>query len=239
MASFHHRIKSGKKGTAAGHADYITRKGKYSHRKDLIEKGHGNMPEWVGDTPSLYWKTGDKHERANGAVYREHVIALPNELTTEQQKALVDDLIKGLVGPRPYEYAVHAPDASLEDAANTHVHVMFSDRMPDGINRSPEQTFSRYNTANPERGGCRKASGGKNRLALRDEVIAMRKTCANLQNTALEKAGSSARVDHRTLKEQGIDREPEQHLGPARIRNMSTADKEQYVANRQQRSQQQ
>ncbi|MBB0025883.1 MobA/MobL family protein [Ralstonia pickettii] len=232
MASFHHRIKSGKKGTAAGHADYITRKGKHSRREDLIDEGHGNMPEWVGDTPSLYWKTGDKHERENGAVYREHVIALPNELTNEQQKALVDDLIKGLVGTRPYEYAVHAPDASLEDATNTHVHVMFSDRMPDGINRSPEQTFSRYNAEHPERGGRRKGSGGKNRLALRDEVIAMRKTCADLQNAALEKAGHSARVDHRSLKAQGIDRKPERHLGPARIRNMSTEDKERYVTNR-------
>jgi hypothetical protein len=109
---------------------------------------------------------------------------------------------------------------------------MFSDRMPDGINRSPEQTFSRYNAEHPERGGRRKGSGGKNRLALRDEVIAMRKTCADLQNAALEKAGHSARVDHRSLKAQGIDRKPERHLGPARIRNMSTEDKERYVTNR-------
>ena len=33
-------------------------------------------------------------------------------------------------------------------------------------------------------------------------------------NHALERAGHEARVDHRSLKEQGIDREPQIHIGP-------------------------
>lgn len=230
MASFHHRIKSGR--AAANHASYITREGKYSQREDLVYKGHGNMPDWAGDTPSRYWRVGEKHERANGAVYREHEIALPDELTHEQQIELVNDTVKAIAGDKPYQFAVHAPASSLEGIPNRHLHLMLSDRVPDGIARSPEQTFKRHNPKHPERGGCKKASGGKNRLALRDEVIAIRKTCADLQNAALEKAGHSARVDHRSLKTQGLDREPERHLGPARIRNMSTEDKERYVANR-------
>lgn len=175
---------------------------------------------------------GDKHERANGAVYREHEIALPDELTREQQKSLVDDMIKELVGNKPYQYAVHAPNSALEGAVNTHLHLMFSDRVDDGIQRPPPQTFMRYNGQNPERGGCKKASGGKSRLAIRDEVIAMRGKCADLQNAVLEKYGHTARVDHRTLKAQGIDRKPERHLGPARVQNMSEEERVRYVAAR-------
>jgi len=233
MASFHHSIKSGKKGTAANHAAYIARQGKHSHREDLLATGHGNMPAWAMDNPALFWKAGDKHERANGAVYREHEIALPAELTREQQQALVQDMIKTMTPGKPYQFAMHAPRSALEGKTNTHLHLMYSDRKQDGIERSPEQTFSRHNPKQPDRGGCKKESGGKNRLALRDELIQTRKTCAELQNAALKMAGHTARVDHRTLKEQGIDRTPEQHLGPARINQLSEEDKRMYVANRQ------
>lgn len=229
MASFHHCIKSGKKGTAANHAAYITRQGKHSQREDLVCAGHGNMPTWAQANPSAFWKMGDKHERANGAVYREHEIALPAELTHMQQRELVDALVQVMAGDKPYQFAVHAPNSSLEGKANTHLHLMFSDRMPDGIERSPEQTFSRFNAKRPERGGCKKDSGGKNRLALRDELIHTRKTCADLQNATLQKYGHSARVDHRSLKEQGVDRAPERHLGPARIQEMSGDDKARVV----------
>lgn len=229
MAIFHHRIKSGKKGTAAEHAAYITRQGKHRHREDLVYSGHGNMPPWAQDNPSAFWKAGDKHERANGAVYREHEIALPDELTREQQKALVEDMIEVTVGDKPYQFAVHAPQSSLEGATNPHLHLMFSDRMRDGFERSPEQTFRRHNAKAPERGGCKKDSGGKTPFTIRNEVIEARKKCAELQNKALAANGHAARVDHRTLKEQGIDRTPERHLGPARIKGMSEEEKARIV----------
>lgn len=229
MASFHHRIKSGKKGTASNHAAYIARQGKYSQREDLVCTGYGNMPTWAEKEPSRFWQAADRHERANGAVYREHEIALPEELTRDQQKELVGVLILALVGGKPFQFAVHAPSSALEGAPNSHMHLMYSDRMHDGIERSPEQMFRRHNGKHPERGGCKKDSGGKNPLELRDEVIEQRRKCAELQNMALAKHGHAARVDHRTLKQQGINRKPEQHLGPARIRNMTGEDKEQYV----------
>ncbi|MGF6997273.1 MobA/MobL family protein [Paraburkholderia sp. GAS32] len=234
MASFHHTVKSGKKGSATDHGAYITRKGKHSKREeDLVASGHGNMPSWAQEDASAFWKAGDKYERANGAVYREHEIALPDELTRDQQKELVDQIVSGLVGTKPFQYAIHAPNAALGSGSNTHVHLMYSDREEDGIERSPEQTFRRYNAKHPERGGRKKVSGGKNRMELRDELIATRKKCADLQNAALEKCGHTARVDHRSLKDQGIDRIPERHLGQARIRTMSTEDREEYRAQRQ------
>lgn len=190
------------------------------------------MPAWATSDPKQFWKAADKHERANGAVYREHEIALPDELTQEQQRTLVIDLVTNLVGDKTYQYAVHGPKSSLEGATNTHLHLMFSDRLPDGLSRPPERMFSRYNAEDPSLGGCRKDGGGRSRLKVRDDLISTRKLIADRQNAALEKYGYDARVDHRSLKEQGIDRKPERHLGPARIKRMSAHAKAEYVAAR-------
>ena len=38
---------------------------------------------------------------------------------------------------------------------------------------------------------------------------------ADLQNERLREAGLSVRVDHRSLKAQGVDRDPTKHLGPS------------------------
>jgi hypothetical protein len=57
--------------------------------------------------------------------------------------------------------------------------------------------------------------GNKNRDWNKDELLEhWRERWADSQNRALEKYGHEARVDHRSLEEQGIDREPTTHLGP-------------------------
>jgi len=79
MASFHLSVKSGGKGKAAAHADYIAREGKFSKNDkqlDLVAKAYGNLPEWANDNPKTFWIMADRYERINGAVYREIVIAL-------------------------------------------------------------------------------------------------------------------------------------------------------------------
>jgi hypothetical protein len=232
MASFHHRVKSGKKGSAAEHAAYITRLGKFSEREDLVACGYGNMPSWAIDGPSKFWRAGDRFERANGAVYREHEIALPEELTRKQQQELVDGLVEMIAGEKPYQFAVHSNISSIEGVRNTHLHLMYSDRMPDGIERAPEQTFSRFNAVRPELGGRRKESGGRNQLEMRMELIETRKRCAELQNATLEKYGHAERVDHRTLKQQGIERQPEKHLGQVKIKLMTPLEKRDYANRR-------
>jgi hypothetical protein len=232
MASFHHTLKSGKKGMAADHAIYIIRQGKYRNREDLVCSGHGNLPAWSEDDPIRFWKMADAHERANGAVYREHEIALPSALTREQQSELAETLVHELVGDKAYQYAVHAPDSSLEGATNTHLHLIYSGRIPDGIARPPAQMFARHNPVNPSQGGCKKEGGGRNRLQVRDDLIALRKRSADTQNAALARYGHDVRVDHRSLKDQGIERQPERHLGPARIKGLSGREKAAYVAAR-------
>lgn len=229
MASFHYSIKSGKKGSARRHANYIDRKGSHSDKKDLIQTGHGNMPEWAGDDPKRFWSVADKHERANGAVYREHEITLPSELSTEQQVELADRLAKNLAGIKPYQYALHAPEGKLGGDPNPHIHLMCSDRLPDGIPRTPEQTFARYNAKNSSAGGCRKDSGGKSPMELKQQVTAQRKLVADTQNQFLEENGYSTRVDHRSLRDQGIARSPERHLGQRFVKEMADAEKSQYA----------
>lgn len=195
--------------------------------------GRGNLPEWAVEDPLKFWKTADIAERSNGAAYREHRIALPNELNLEQQRELVDRLVVDIAGDKPFQYAVHAPRAALGTAKNTHLHLVQSDRMPDGINREPEQTFKRYNPHDPSKGGCRKDSGGRTRMEVRDAMIKTRKAVADAQNHFLAKYGHDARVDHRSLKAQGRNRKAERHLGPARIRTMGDEGRKLYRAARE------
>lgn len=232
MATFHHQVKSGKKGTANQHSSYIAREGSHSEREDLIAKGYGNMPAWA-KTPREFWRAADKYERRNGSVYREHEIALPSELTRDQQLELAHKLVKTLAGNKPFEYAVHENYSTLAGNLNAHMHLMLSDRVPDGIERPPEQTFRRYNRDNPELGGRRKDSGGLDPLTLRDKMIEMRRKTAESLNKALATHGRPERVDHRSLKEQGVQRTPERHLGQAKVRRLSAADKTSYIEARQ------
>lgn len=229
MASFHHRLKSGKKGTAKAHAMYIERLGKFNDREDLLHSEFGSLPDWAENEPAAFWEAADDHERTNGAVYREHEIALPCELSNEQNIELARRLVNGLVGGKPHQFAIHIPTSSLEGETNIHMHLMYSDRILDGIERSPKQTFARYNSKKVHQGGCRKDSGGKTRMELRGNLIALRKMNADIQNQMLAECGHDARVDHRSLKEQNIDRKPERHLGHVRIKRMSSSEKEQYV----------
>lgn len=229
MGSFSFQIKSGSKGTALGHSRYVARQGYHGAKNDLVLSGCGNLPAWAGGNSEVFWAAADAYERANGAVYRELVIALPNVLAGDPLLPLVDDLVHELVGRRPYQYAVHAPSSSLQGEQNLHVHVMYSDRIPDGIERPAERMFSRFNPRSPVQGGCRKASGGRAPIQVRDDLIAMRKRAADIQNAHLARHGQSVRVDHRSLRDQGVSRAPERHLGPGLIRRMSAQEKVEYL----------
>jgi hypothetical protein len=91
---------------------------------------------------------------------------------------------------------------------------MISERKNDGVERSAEQWFRRYNAKAPERGGAQKTDSLKPRAWLEQT----REAWSNHANRALERAGQAARIDHRTLEAQGIERLPGMHLGPAVIR---------------------
>ena len=227
MASMHIGFKSGKPGKAAAHAQYIVRDGVYrkgDKAKDLIAKGHGNLPLGITDPLSL-WKAADKGERVNAAAYREIVGALPRELNSAQQIELVEEYIDRVIPNKPYLYAIHCPTASLGTGTQPHVHLMFSDRIPDGILRQPEAVFHRYNARHPARGGCRKDSGGKDPVTFSNEAKLRRENWATVQNEYLAKYGHETRVDPRSYRVRGLTKEVEKHLGAAAIRKMSSDEK--------------
>ena len=232
MSHYHFEIKSGTRGSTAEHFAYITRKGSHAKRQDLIATEHGNMPEWAEQDPETFFLASEKYERKNACPYRDITISLPSALTPEQNVELAKELMKAVAGSKPFQCAVHLSVSSLEGESNPHAHAMISDRMPDGIDRTPEQTFRRHDPIHPERGGRKKGSGGLTRMQLRDQVLSCRKLVADTINAALEKHGHDLRVDHRSLREQGKLREPESYLGPARIRTMSDAQKKTHVSER-------
>ena len=217
MASYHMQINTGGKGAAFEHAQYIDRDGPFTEERygEVAARGHANMPAWAREDPSAFWKASDEFERANGNTYREYELALPRELSRSAQVALVQRFAEQELGnTRPYQWAIHTSTAS-DGKEQPHVHLMFSDRQHDGIERGPEQFFKRYNAKNPERGGARKFSYGVDKEEAARTYEGIRERWAKVQNLSLEQAGVEARVDHRSLAAQGIHREPEVHRGPA------------------------
>jgi len=225
MASYHCSVKVGGKGQASSHAAYIAREGHYAERagyEDLEATGHGNLPSWAEGEPARFWIAADRYERANGATYREIEIALPRELNPDQRQALVLDFIRQELGERhAHQWAIHNPGAALAGGEQPHAHLMYSERTIDGIERDPAQYFKRYNGTHPELGGCRKDSAGTE-----ERLLETRQRWAEVQNAHLQQHGHAARVDHRSLADQGIDRAPEQHLGGRRVRQLAPEQRE-------------
>lgn len=63
-------------------------------------------------------------------------------------------------------------------------------------------------------------------------MVATREGIAELTNEALAEAGLEVRVDHRSLRDQGIDQTPGIHLGPARVKRMTGDKCQEHAANK-------
>lgn len=210
MAIYHLTAKTASRDdgkSAKAKADYIQREGRYSRDRDeVLYTQSGHMPGWVKRAVD-YWDAADLYERANGRLFKEVEFALPVELTLDQQRELVDEFARHLTEGEclPYTLAIHAGGGE-----NPHCHLMISERKNDGIQRSAEQWFKRYNAKQPERGGAQKSESLKPAAWLEQT----REAWSRYANRALERAGHEARIDHRTLEAQGIERVPGIHLGP-------------------------
>lgn len=143
----------------------------------------------------------DARERANGTLYHEVEFALPLELSRKQQIEAAREQVRQICGDQhPYSWGLHDKDG------NPHVHLEFSGRMLDGIERDADQFFKRYNAKNPERGGCRKESSGDARGP--EWVKQVRQDWQDIANRHLAAAGHDARIDHRSNKARGLDEAP-------------------------------
>ena len=236
MAVFHIKASFGSRAggqSARAKSDYIEREGRYEKDSEELEyKEHGNMPKWAEDDPGKYWEAADKHERSNGRLYSEIQFALPKELDEAGRRDVASDFAAQLTGPEklPYTMAIHRGGAEGE---NPHAHLMYSERGQDGIERSAEQWFRRYNGKAPETGGARKSRAAK----AGDWLENTRKAWEQTANQALERAGHGEQIDRRSLaarREEAyragdleraaeLSREPNVHLGPARHRGVGGA----------------
>jgi MobA/MobL family len=152
-----------------------------------------NAPPWAYDREKL-WNIVDKAEkRKDSQLARPLIISLPHELTREQNIALLTGFVRkefverGMIA----DLAVHAPDRK-GDLRNVHAHILLTMR-----------------DIGPEGFGLKRRDWNQRKLALH-----WRKAWADHANSALEAAGSTERIDHRSLKDRGIEREPEPKMGP-------------------------
>ena len=231
MAVYHLKISIGSRAggqSACAKSDYIEREGRYEQDREELEHSESDhMPEWAEEDPRSYWEAADGYERANGRLYREVQFALPKELSEAERRELASGFAKRLTeGERlPYTLAIHRGDGE-----NPHAHLMFSERPNDGIERSAETWFRRYNAKAPEKGGARKSRAAMPQAWLENT----RKAWEREANGALERAGYGERIDHRSLAERRdeaersgdleraaeLSRKPNVHLGPQALREL-------------------
>jgi hypothetical protein len=192
MASYHFSVKSKNKGYAMGHYLYISRLMQYENiRKtsnetiEHIEPGRC-MPAFVKD-PIEFWQAADTYERANAKAYIEYEIALPNEFTPEQRKTLIETFLDKHIVPQqyPHSYAIHNVKSRISGENQPHCHLMFSLKADDGIERTAEQYFKRYNPKDPAKGGAKKIQLQDGHADYSTFLLNVRKAWENDLNDAL------------------------------------------------------
>ena len=140
-------------------------------------------------------------------------------MNPEQRIALIQDFIQQEIGTKyPYQLAIHNPKA-MDGEEQPHAHLMFNERLQDGVERDPQQYFKRYNSKDPEKGGARKDNTGKDYKTRKDEIKALRQRWEEMSNRHLERAGLDTRIDMRSYKDQGIDKAPEKKLLPSQAKD--------------------
>ena len=233
MATYHLRVKddtkSGGKRISAkkhvdyilredgkAHVDYINREGAQSDRNDCVFKG-SQLPKWAKGSAQKFFSAATRYEDKGNVRYREIELSLPNELSLEQNLEIVDRFIADHLLSHYYAYAVHEKTGELSGESHPHIHIMFSERLIDDVERASERPACKYfrRAAKPLKGeqvasferrrqhGAPKDKKWHNKKYLYE----LRADFARIQNEVLAKNGYSIRVDHRSLKAQQSEAE--------------------------------
>ena len=178
-------------GTAGAHILYIARENAATH----LEAVH--MPS--DDQEARTWMDSyERESRSNARLMTKVRIALPRELDHDQNVSLARDFIAGLTGGRISSYfAIH--DAG-EDSANPHAHIVLIDK--------DIETGKRV---------LRLSDSAKDRLASglpENGVSWVRERWEHIVNQRLAQGGHDAKIDRRSLEDQGVGRTPQIHIGP-------------------------
>jgi ATP-dependent exoDNAse (exonuclease V) alpha subunit len=180
--------------------DY-TRKQGVQH-SEIVVPDHA--PDWAHDRNAL-WNAAEQAEtRKNSTVVREFEIAIPKELSAEQGKTVIQEFTQKLVEKHGFaaEFSIHKDhekdwQGKEKGFEGYHAHILCSTR------RLETQGFTEK---------TRELDGGQRG---KEEVEYWREEWAKTANEHLKEANIDKKIDHRSLKEQGIEREPTMHLGVA------------------------
>lgn len=155
------KIKDG--ATAKNRFHYITRTSHFKNYKESVSEQiefvkSGNMPSFAEGKPAEFWQAADVFERSNGRTCSSLVVALPKELNQAQRIELAEAFITEFADRYrfPFSCAIHNHAGSIAGIEQPHLHLMYSERHMDGIDRSAEQFFKRYNPKDPQKGGAQK-----------------------------------------------------------------------------------
>lgn len=154
-----------------------------------------NAPDWMRDRARLWNAVELAEKRKDSQLAREVQLSLPHELTDAQRLELVRGFVKEQFVSRGMiaDFAIHAPGKEGDDR-NHHAHVMLTMR---------ELTGEGF-------GKKERTTADEKKAALEKE----REAWANHVNRSLERNQHKDRVDHRSYKRQGVDREATRHMGP-------------------------
>lgn len=212
MAIFHLTVKS----VSRGKGQSAVAKAAYNSRQELRDERTGelkdytrqadavsfsgifappNAPKWTQDRAALWNAVEQSEKRKDARLATEIEIALPHELTDDQRKQLVTDFTREQFARRGIvaDVNIHKPPREPREGEqpNHHAHILLTLREID-----------------------RDGFGKRLPECDQKEVQRLRAGWEKLANRYLERHGHEARIDRRTLKEQGIDREPTRHRGP-------------------------
>jgi len=189
----------------------------HSKRADVLHKeiflpssvdGVGPGMEWARDR-SMLWNTAEMAEKlSTSRVAREYQVALPPELSAERRAVLARTFSREIADRYnvAVDLAIHAPRPE-GDPRNFHAHLLATTREVTADGLGAKTGLDMQVMARNERG----------LPTSRQEFTNLRARWAELTNEALREANVEARVDHRSLEAQGIDREPTPQLPWAAI----------------------
>lgn len=196
--------------------DY-TKKGGVIHSEIMLCE---NAPNEYQNRATL-WNAVEKAEKGSKAqLSRSYMVALPIELNSEEQIKFVREFTK----ENFVEHGMCA-DFAIHDKGdgNPHAHIMVTMRPIEkdgtwGTKQRKEYILDKNGQKqyDPKKQTYKCKTIKTTNWDSVEKLQAVRKNLSDKINSELEKKNLPQRVDHRTLKEQGINREPTIHEGGAR-----------------------
>ncbi|MFC7436576.1 Ti-type conjugative transfer relaxase TraA [Hydrogenophaga bisanensis] len=153
------------------------------------------------------WNAAEAAEKRKDArVAREWRAALPHELNEADRRELATRMGQAIADRYgvAVDVCIHAPDREGDDR-NFHVHMLATTRTIQADGTLGAKAVIELANKDRQKAGIPGTSQG--------DITDIRREWAELTNEALERAGISARVDHRSYADQGIELTPTRHIG--------------------------